>query len=112
MTYVIGLKRYQAGAVDRYNKPTDSWLAAVDIEVYAIAPKSSDEPFEVGRDAVVTGLQVLAPAGTVIGRKDRIVFEGEEYTVEGEIADWTYSPYHTGLLEDAGIEVNLKRVEG
>lgn len=112
MTFVIGLKRYQAGAVDRYNNPTDSWLSAVNITVYSIAPTSSVEPFEAGRNAVITGLQVLAPIGTVVGRKDRVVVDGEDYTVEGEIADWSKSPFNTGVLTAAGIEIHLKRVEG
>jgi hypothetical protein len=110
--YVIGLKKYQAGATDRYNKPTDSWLDPVDLHVYNVSPLSSTEPFEVGRNAVITGLQVLAPVGTEIDRKDRVVWNGEEYAVDGEVADWSVSPFNTGLLWDAGIEITLKRVEG
>jgi hypothetical protein len=110
--YVIGLKRYQAGVDDRYNTPTESWLAPVDVPVYSVSPASSVEPFEAGRNAVVTGLQVLAPVGTEIDSKDRVIWDGNEYVIDGEVADWSVSPFNTGLLWDAGIEIKLKRVEG
>jgi hypothetical protein len=106
--FTIGVKRYADGAVDRHNNPTKTWLTAVDVEVYGIAPTSSDEPFEAGRNAVVTGLTVLAPVGTVIGPKDRVVIDSEEYEVDGEIADWSKGPFSWS----PGIEIKLKRAEG
>lgn len=106
--FTIGVKRYQEGAVDRYNNPTTSWLSAVAVLVYSIAPTSSDEPFEAGRNAVITGLSVLAPVGTVIGPKDRVVIDSVEYVVDGAIADWSKGPF----AWSPGIEIKLKKVTG
>lgn len=106
--FTIGVKRYADGAVDRYNNPTKTWLTAVDVLVYGIAPTSSDEPFEAGRNEVLTGKTVFAPVGTVIGAQDRVVIDGDEYEVDGEIGDWSKGPFSWS----PGIEIKLKRAEG
>lgn len=106
--FTIGVKRYTEGSVDQYNNPTKSWSAPVAVEVYSIAPTTSAEPFEAGRNAVITGLTVLAPVGTVIGPKDRVVINSEEYEVDGKIADWSKGPFGWA----PGIEIKLKRAEG
>lgn len=106
--FTIGVKRHVAGSADRYNNPADSWSAPVDVLVYGIAPTSSAEPFESGRNAVVTGKTVLAPVGTVIGAKDRVVIDSEEYEVDGDISDWSDGPFSWS----PGIEIKLKRVKG
>lgn len=106
--FTIGVKRHVAGSVDRYNNPTDTWSAPVAVLVYGIVPTSSDEPFEIGRNAVVTGLTVLAPVGTVIGAKDRVVIDSDEYEVDGDIADWSNGPFSWS----PGMEIKLKRAVG
>lgn len=106
--FTIGVKSYVSGSVDRYNNPTESWSASVDVPVYGIAPTSSDEPFEVGRNAVITELSVLAPVGTAIGPKDRVVIDSDEYEVDGDIADWSKGPFSWS----PGIEIRLKKVTG
>lgn len=114
--FVIGLKRYQAGPVDRYNNSKDTWAAPVNVNVYSVEPVrpvgSSVETYTAGRSSVTTVLSVLAPSGTQISRKDRVIYQGEEYLVNGEITDWSKSPFNTGLLWDAGIQIFLKRAEG
>lgn len=106
--YSIGVKRLVKGQTDAHGNVTESFSDPVSVPVYSIAPTTSDEPYEAGREAVVTGLSVLAPIDTNITAYDRVVWDGEEYTVEGDIADWSKGPFGW----DAGIAIQLKRVEG
>lgn len=109
-THTIGVRHHEAGATDAHGNQVDSWSDPIPLEVYSIAPATSAEPFEPGREAVITGLTVLAPndAVTLIGPRDRVVVNGEEYTVEGDIADWGQGPFGWS----PGISFNLERVEG
>lgn len=63
------------------------------------------------RDTVITGLTVLAPAGTVVAATDRMSVPGygEPFDVVGLPASWGPSPL-TGT--HAGVQVSLRRVSG
>lgn len=105
----IGVKTYIENSFDIYNNQSKEWETAVDVLVYSIAPTSTDEPSEAGRSsAVVTGLTVLAPVGTVIGPKDIVIIDGDEYQVDGDISDWSKGPFSWS----PGIEIKLKRARG
>jgi head-tail adaptor len=106
--YQLGIKRYQEGATDAHGNPVESWGSVENVAVYAVAPSFSNEPAGSGRDAVITGLSVLAPLGTDIDAKDRAVWNSEEYTIEGDLADWTNGPFDF----EPGIQFNLKKVDG
>ncbi len=95
------------GADDRYGNPTYTWADAA-VDGCAVAPRSSAEPAQVGRSAVITGLTVYLPTGTEIGPHDRLVIRGTEYEIEGEPGDWR-NPYSG---RRPGIEVAVRRVEG
>ena len=106
--YQLGIKRYQEGAEDAHGNPVEGWGSVEYVDVYSIAPTSSTEPSSTGREAVITGLSVLAPVGTDIDAKDRAVWRDEEYTIEGDLADWTIGPFSF----KPGVQFNLKKVDG
>lgn len=107
--HTIGVRAFGAGTptLDVHGNEVVSWGAPVIYPVYAIAPRSSSEPVP-GRSEVIVGLSVYAPHGVMIGPRDRVVIDGEEYEVEGEIADYTKGPFGY----KPGIVINLRRAEG
>lgn len=72
------------------------------------APANPSEPFEVGRNAVISGGVVYIrdlQSRPDIKDTDRAVFRGVEYAIDGEIGAW--------LREDTwAVQFALKRVEG
>jgi len=103
----VTVRRRVQGEDDRFGNPTWTW-ADDQVDGVAVAPRSSAEPAQVGRLAVITGLSVYLPTDTTIGPHDRLVVRGIEYEVEGEPGDWR-SPYSG---RRPGIEVAVRRVEG
>lgn len=95
---------------DRYGNQVFDWDNATRSEVSGcgVAPRTSDEETETGRQGVIVGITVYVPAGTDISAHDRMEVRGEVYEVAGEVADWR-SPF-TGWAP--GLVVNLRRVEG
>jgi hypothetical protein len=110
--YTIGHKVYEPGAVDDMGNEVDAWADSVDLKVYSIAPSASlaDVEPEPGRQAVMTLMSVLVPAGALLGPHDRYVIDGDEWEQEGEDGDYTRGPFRGP--RSAGIVLNLKRVEG
>lgn len=82
--------------------------AEQDVEGCGVQPRTSVEPSQDARTAVIVGLTVFMPAGTVIGPHNRLRVRGDDYEVEGEPGEWI-SPF-TGWA--AGVEVAVKRVSG
>lgn len=107
--YTVGVRAFGAGepGYDVHGNEVVSWGDPVTYPVYAIAPRTSTEPAP-GRDEVVVGLSVYAPHGVPIGPRDRVVIDGEEWDVDGEIADYDRGPF--GVSH--GIVINLRRAEG
>jgi len=106
--YKLGIKRYLEGAEDAHGNPIEGWGDVELVDVYAIAPTSSQEPSEAGRAAVIDGLSVLAPDDYGIDAKDRAVYQGPEYTVEGNVANWNEGAF----AFKPGYQFNLKKVDG
>lgn len=73
-----------------------------------IAPRYSTEPTERGRQGVIVGLTVYAPAGSDILSTDSLTVRGGTYVVDGEPAQWR-SPF-TGWAP--GIEVAVRKAVG
>lgn len=105
--YTVGHKVYTPGAKDAHGNPVEAWADPVDLDVYAIAPATSQEP-GADRLAVTTGLSLLVPLGAVVGPHDRFLIDGVEWKVEGDVADWSRNPFGY----DAGLSVSLTREEG
>ena len=93
---------------DAYGEPIPSTRTGGDITGCAIAPRMSTEPTERGRQGVIVGLTVYAPAGSDILSTDSLMVRGHSYLVEGEPAEWV-SPY-TGWTP--GLEVAIRRAVG
>lgn len=105
---VTVLTRTQTG-VDRYGKPIYGWPGpGVEIAGCAVAPRTSEEPVQVGRQAVITGLQVYLPPGVEIGPYDRLLIRGDTYEVEGDTGEWL-NPYSAVWR---GVEVACSRIAG
>lgn len=91
---------------DRYGNASPSGWTATPIPGATVGPRTSSDESSPGRAAVVTGLALYAPAGTDLAARDRVRFDGETYTLDGDIASW---PTVAGV---GGIVVNLRRVAG
>lgn len=93
---------------DQYGDPVPSARTGSTIDGCAIAPRMSTEPPERGRQGVVVGLTVYAPAGSDIISTDLLMIRGLTYVVDGEPAEWS-SPF-TGWTP--GLEVAVRRAVG
>lgn len=101
----------------RVTSTTDAWnnvvpgdwstAARLDIPHCAVAPHASTED-NVGRTAVITGLDVYMPTGTDLLPTDRLEVRGGVYEVVGDVADWR-NPF-TGARP--GMVAVVQRVEG
>lgn len=77
------------------------------IEGCAIAPRLEDED-RVGREGVVIGWTVFAPADADILATDRLRIRSTDHEVDGEPGEWR-SPY-SGARK--GLEIRTRRVDG
>lgn len=97
-------------ATNRYNDAEPDWdtPAELDIDGCAVAPRDAEEDHEGGREAVIVGYTVYAPAGTSVLPSDRLRVRGEDQEVIGEPGQWI-SPW--GDVEE-GVEILTRRVDG
>ena len=117
----VGHRVWSQSGRDAHGNPVQSHAAPVALPVHAVGPRLAQEPGEPGRWQTVEGLTVYAPAGTVVGEHDLVVapfvvdetgtvlHAGDEYEVDGPVADWTRGPWPNPA---AGVTFNLTRVEG
>ena len=99
--------RVRGVTLDEYGDP-DGEPEEDDLEGCTVAPRSSTEVDERGRQGVVVGLTLYAPYGTDIVHTDQLQVDGVLYDIDGEPGLWK-NPF-TGW--EAGIEVALVRAEG
>jgi hypothetical protein len=110
ITQVLGLRVFsEEVTVDRYGNRVPGWADPVDVGVFAVSPKQSVEPDEVGRRAVLSGLTVYAPTTCPVTARDRVVYRGESWEVVGDPGVWADNP-HGGFQE--GVQFDLERSEG
>jgi hypothetical protein len=75
-----------------------------------VAPAASVEPYRQNRDLLTTDLAVGAPKSVDLpGPRDLVVWAGEDYTVQGDVADFTFGPWDN---PHAGVTFLIRRVEG
>ena len=103
----IGVRAFVEGAKDSHGNPVRSWRPPVERLVFGTYPRYRNEP-TVGRSETVVGLTVLAPPGFEIDYRDRVVVDGVEYEVDGEVGDWTRGPFGWA----PGVEFALTRAGG
>jgi hypothetical protein len=104
----VTVLRDTPGGFDPYGDPVTSTTIRTLIEACAIAPRYSTEPTERGRQGVIVGLSVYAPAGSDITSTDRLEIDGITYVIDGEPAEWV-NPF-TGSWP--GLEVAVRRATG
>lgn len=105
----VGVRRFTPGVKDSRGNPVDAWADPVTVAVHGVAPGSMGEPGVGARDLSLIAWTIYAPAGTVIGSRDLVVYQGREYRVNGEARDWTTSPWPMPI---AGVVIELLRAEG
>lgn len=93
---------------DRYGNPIPGPTTGHQVHGCAIEPVGSQEPVEVGRQAIHTRLTVYAPAGADVQAGDQLDVRGRRYDVDGNPGLWR-NPY-TGRR--AGIEIHCVQVRG
>lgn len=106
--FSIGVKRYVEGVEDAHGNVNESWTEPENVLVYSIAPASLTESSDGTRDAVISGLTVLAPPTVTVDAKDVVVIDGDEYEVAGDMGDWNRGPF--GFTP--GNTINLRKVSG
>lgn len=107
--YTVGHRVHSESGLDAHNNAVDAWAAPVPLQVHAVAPGASVEAVRAGRDVSAVLWTVYAPAGTVVGSRDRIMWQGVEYAVQGQPADWTHGPW---VNPAAGVTIELAAWEG
>ncbi len=104
----ITVVRSSPGGVDQYGDLVSGTTTSTAIAGCAVAPRYSSEPVERGRNGVIVGLSVYAPAGSDIRYTDAITIDSVSYRIDGEPASWS-NPL-TGSAP--GVEVALVRSAG
>lgn len=99
---------YLAGTADRYSNATDSWGAEQPVAGCAFDPGGSQEPFQSGRDAVVSSPRIFDPNLTAWSPYDRVRVGDRTYSVQGDPSLWQ-NPF-TGWAP--AVEVRLEAVDG
>jgi hypothetical protein len=109
--YTVGIRRFESSGDDGYGNPTESHSETVlDLPVHFVAPAQSVEPYRELRDLLTTDLAVGAPkVDNLPESRDLVVWEGEGYHVEGDVADYTFGPWTNPA---AGVTFLIRRVEG
>lgn len=102
------VRRFVEGR-DADDNPVTTWSVPEPFAVNAAAPGPSDELVRAGRDVQAVAWTLYVPAGTVLGPRDVIVWQGVDYRVDGAPLDWSFSPWPSMF---AGVVVALKRVTG
>ena len=107
--YTVGHRVHSESGLDAHNNAVDAWAAPAPLQVHAVAPGASVEAVRAGRDVSAVLWTVYAPAGTVVGSRDRIMWQGVEYAVQGQPDDWTHGPW---VNPTAGVTIELAAWEG
>lgn len=93
---------------DNNGDPVPDTRPEHDLERCGIAFRYSTEPTERGRQGVIVGLTVYAPAGSDVLSTDNLLVRGSTYRVEGEPGDWR-SPF-SGW--EPGMEIMARKAVG
>lgn len=105
--YTVEVRRHSLGLKDLHGNAREGWSDPEPLKVYGWSPNGSQEP-GTDRADVTTGLVLYLPAEAVLGPHDRVLVEGDEYEVEGRVADFGFGPF--GFRP--GKTVTLSRTEG
>jgi hypothetical protein len=101
-TQTVVRLRATDGAPDTHGNVTQTWTDQATISGCSIQPVEGSE-FNEGRQTVITRWQWFGPTDADVTSKDRIVFEGDTYEIDGSVKEWSVILPHKSAL--------LKRVE-
>lgn len=109
--WTVEVRRFEPGATDDYGNPTEAWSETpLDLPVHFVAPAATVEPYRENRDLLTTDLAVGCPVSDNLpGPRDLVTWGGDDYTVQGDVADFTKGPWDH---PDAGVTFLIRRVEG
>lgn len=109
--YTVSVRRFESTGDDGYGNPVDSHSeSTLDLPAHFVAPATSAEPNRANRDLLTTDKTVGAPKhANLPGPRDLVTWQGDDYRVEGEIADYTFGPWSNPA---AGVTFLIRRVEG
>ena len=87
------------GAPDTHGNPTQTWTDSVTIDGCSVQPVEGSE-FNEGRQTVITRWHWWGPIDADVTSKDRIVFDGETFEVDGSVMKWpTVLPHKSAVLK-------------
>lgn len=108
-TETVQHARFSVTATDDMGMPAPAWAAPVSVSVFGWWPSSSDDTADApGRRRVTRDLDLIVPAGTVCGDRDRWTVAGQVYSQTGGADDFNHGPFGTAVP----LVVYLRRVEG
>lgn len=97
---------------DRYGATVDDWsdeaVSTLVIPGCAVAPREAEEDHDNGRQTVIIGFNVYAPAGADVLPTDRLLVRGDPCEVDSYPAVWV-NPFTDN---EKGVEIRTKRVTG
>lgn len=108
--FTCGHRIYSTSGTDAFGNDIEAWAAPVTRAIYGVYPGTPGEDYEAGRDASTIPLFLIGSSdelGTVHAR-DRIVWQGDEFDVDGEPESYDFGPFGWA----PGMRVRLLRVEG
>jgi hypothetical protein len=107
----VGVRRFETSGTDAHGNSTETHSESVlSLPVHFVAPAGSVEPYQQNRDLLTTDLAVGAPVSDDLPTpRDLVVWEDEDYRVEGDVQDFTFGPWDH---PDAGVTFLIRRVEG
>lgn len=105
--------REAPGDLDEYGDPAPGTTTETVLDGAGVAPRSSEDITNRGRQGVIVGLSLYAPFGVDVVYTDRFRVEGlgsldGTYEVDGEAGQWK-SPLSSW---EAGTETALRRAQG
>lgn len=87
---------------DAKGDPLPSTDTRTDVPGCVVAPGSSEEPVERGRDSVLTSWTVYAPRGTDVRATDDIEIRGVRCRIVGDPDVWDSTPGGVVITAKAG----------
>lgn len=108
--HTLQVRRLASGVPDTHGNPSVTYGEPTPLAVHFVAPAQSVEPYRQNRDLLLTDRVVGAPKSVGLpGPRDVVVWQGDDYTVEGSVDDFTAGPW---AFEAAGVTFVIRRVEG
>lgn len=106
--WTVQVSHWSWGEPNKYGEREKVYSPPEDRKVFGWAPPGiEEEVFSANRDAVVQDLDVYAPPGFDIRADDRMVIDGETYSVIGDQRDFNHGPF--GFAP--GHAIRVKRVK-